>query len=354
MIRLNSFLLCLLVFSAKLTAQDNHFSHYENAPLYLNPATTGVFVGDKRLIVSYRQQWSEVLETQKYKTNFVSFDQKLNATCRKNNFFSLGGFILSDEVSALHFQNIQIAPSVSFHKSLSKTNKSECSLLVGSSLNIMHQRLDYSDAHWGEQYVKGVFNPSLPVHEPQFYADGKNQQTDIDPSVGAFIFNVFDVHSFNAVYLGASWHHITKPKRSFIGDNFLPSLSSRFVVQAGGEIEFRNARWGLSPDASLMLQSNIWQINGGCDMTYRLGGSRLDINHLRFGGRIRTAYKGVDAFILSAGYDREGFGFGLSFDSNISRLAIASRGRGAIELSARYRFKSVGKSCAVGCPSKKF
>ncbi len=347
-------ILSLALFASNVSAQDNHFSHYENAPQYINPATTGVFIGNSRLITSYREQWDKVLAAQKYKTAFVSFDSKINADCKKDNFFSVGGYILADEVSALHFKNIQISPAVSYQVLLQKTNRSELSLVAGTSLNITNQRLDYSDARWGEQIVKGVFNPALPVNEPQFLANGKNQQTDFDPSVGVMLFKLFDIYRFNAMYLGFSMHHITKPSRSFINDPMLPYLSSRYVLQLGGEIEFRNARIGLSPDLLASIQGNIWQINTGFDLNYRLGGSRRDINHIRVGGHIRSAYKGIDAFIISGGYDHESIGIGFSYDINTSMLAIASRGRGALEMSVRYRFSSNNTKCNVGCPSKKF
>ena len=38
-------------------AQDPHLSLYDAAPLFLNPAMTGVFEGDWRLHGQYRTQW---------------------------------------------------------------------------------------------------------------------------------------------------------------------------------------------------------------------------------------------------------------------------------------------------------
>jgi hypothetical protein len=37
--------------------QDIHFSQYYASPLSLNPANTGNYDGDWRLMNSYRQQW---------------------------------------------------------------------------------------------------------------------------------------------------------------------------------------------------------------------------------------------------------------------------------------------------------
>ena len=41
-------------------AQDIHFSQFANSPLNLNPAQTGLFNGDYRIMANQRSQWSAV------------------------------------------------------------------------------------------------------------------------------------------------------------------------------------------------------------------------------------------------------------------------------------------------------
>ena len=50
---------CLLFFVPNIQAQDIHFSQFFQAPLLVNPSLTGVFNGDQRAIVQYRNQWDE-------------------------------------------------------------------------------------------------------------------------------------------------------------------------------------------------------------------------------------------------------------------------------------------------------
>src|SRR4051812_43081822 len=44
----------------KIHSQDFHYSMFTMAPLTLNPALTGNFTGDLRIVNNYRMQWSTV------------------------------------------------------------------------------------------------------------------------------------------------------------------------------------------------------------------------------------------------------------------------------------------------------
>ena len=43
-------------------AQDIHFTQWMFSPLNLNPAETGRFDGDYRVVGNYRSQWGAVME----------------------------------------------------------------------------------------------------------------------------------------------------------------------------------------------------------------------------------------------------------------------------------------------------
>ena len=56
-------------------AQDIHFSQFNNSPLNLNPAQTGLFNGDWRFVGNLRNQWSSVPVP--YRTFSLSTDTTL-------------------------------------------------------------------------------------------------------------------------------------------------------------------------------------------------------------------------------------------------------------------------------------
>ncbi|MEA3446080.1 MAG: type IX secretion system membrane protein PorP/SprF, partial [Bacteroidota bacterium] len=57
-------------------AQDIHFSQFMSAPLMTNPANTGNFNGNYRLVNNFRSQWVSFADPG-YNTVSLSFDQQL-------------------------------------------------------------------------------------------------------------------------------------------------------------------------------------------------------------------------------------------------------------------------------------
>ena len=49
-----------LVATVAATAQDIHFTMWDAMPITTNPATTGVFPGDYRGAINYRNQWASI------------------------------------------------------------------------------------------------------------------------------------------------------------------------------------------------------------------------------------------------------------------------------------------------------
>lgn len=66
-----------LVTPSTVQAQDIHFSQFYMAPLFLNPAMTGVMNCNHRVIANYRNQWASILRSNAYNTYNVSYDNKM-------------------------------------------------------------------------------------------------------------------------------------------------------------------------------------------------------------------------------------------------------------------------------------
>jgi len=73
----------------EVEAQDPHFSQFNAAPLQLNPAMAGVYEGQFRVGINYRDQWGSVLGPVPYQTSNVSFDFRVYAF--KDDYFGLWG-----------------------------------------------------------------------------------------------------------------------------------------------------------------------------------------------------------------------------------------------------------------------
>ena len=77
-----------LTYSSDSHAQDLHYSQFYHNPQNINPALTGVFAGDKRIIANYRSQWSSVPVD--YLTFSGAYDMKLYHPRLKNNLLGVG------------------------------------------------------------------------------------------------------------------------------------------------------------------------------------------------------------------------------------------------------------------------
>src|ERR1051326_893575 len=64
-----------LLSGARITAQDIHFSQFNQSPLTLNPSLAGTTVWI-RAALQYRTQWRSVIGSEAYKTIGASFDVK--------------------------------------------------------------------------------------------------------------------------------------------------------------------------------------------------------------------------------------------------------------------------------------
>jgi len=66
--RFTSIISLLLFITIGLKAQDPRFSQFYLAPQVLNPAMTGIFDGEYRVTINYRNQWNSILANNAFTT----------------------------------------------------------------------------------------------------------------------------------------------------------------------------------------------------------------------------------------------------------------------------------------------
>src|ERR1041385_7187272 len=99
---LYSILAGCLAASTAYAQEDYHLSQMEAAPLYLNPAMTGMFCGEKgdyRISSDYRSQWTS-LGIKPFSTAYLSYDmpvRKINHMRRTNNKWGVGGYLIDNK-----------------------------------------------------------------------------------------------------------------------------------------------------------------------------------------------------------------------------------------------------------------
>ena len=118
-------ILCIF-FSFGTQAQDAHLSMYDAAPLYLNPAMTGVFHGDWRLHAQYRTQWKSV-NYEPYQSALISFD-------RPYKKWGFGGQIMNFRAGIGNYNVLQGMFSAAYTTSIDQSKNHNLSFGVQAGL----------------------------------------------------------------------------------------------------------------------------------------------------------------------------------------------------------------------------
>src|SRR3954467_773907 len=116
----------MVLLSHTAKAQDIHFSQfYENAILR-NPALTGIFSGDYKAGVNYRQQWSNI--SVPFTTVLASVESRILVNKEVGDYLSFGVAATYDRAGTINFNSMQIYPAINYNKALEDTHGSYLSL----------------------------------------------------------------------------------------------------------------------------------------------------------------------------------------------------------------------------------
>src|ERR1044072_7855986 len=153
--------LALVVALTHTYAQDIHFSQFFEAPLLRNPSLAGLFDGDVRLQLVYRDQWKSVTPNS-FRTASINGEYKMPVG-GGDDFFTVGGQILLDKAGSAVQSTTQLLPVVNYHKSLSTQRTSYLSL--GFMGGWVQKSIDYSKITTNNQYIDENWNADAPTGE---------------------------------------------------------------------------------------------------------------------------------------------------------------------------------------------
>jgi type IX secretion system PorP/SprF family membrane protein len=314
-------LLCLLLTGNTTTAQDLHFSQFFEAPLVRNPSLAGIFTGDVRVQMVYRNQWNSFVNA--YKSGSLNAEYKAPVG-RGDDFLTLGLQILYDKAGTVGLTTTHVLPALNYHKSLSG-NKSTY-LSFGFMGGIVEKTIDRSKVSTDVQYDGVAYNPALADGEsfsiPKFsYFDG---------AFGASFNSVFGPNEENSYFLGVAYHHFNRPKHSFYR-NAMEALNPKYVVSGG--LKFNVDDYGFfTLQGDYSRQGTFNETIGGILYGYKVGEPDASLYTLYAGAFLRWK----DALIPVIKIDYDPFAIALSYDVNVSQLKTVSQGRGGFELSISY------------------
>lgn len=314
-----------------LRAQDVRFSQTAEAPLLINPASCGMYHGYYRAILNYKNQWSAIGKP--YTTFMGSFDMPLeNRYYSQAAYVGLGLFVYSDVAGDARFSTTQGSVTVSCIVPMGEEHKFSAGLDVG----LINRSLDINAIQWPNQYDGQAYDPGLPSNE----SPALGSFMDFDAGAGIVYQylkekNAFHGRQLQYVQTGLSLAHASRFLKSNKGypDYLYPRLSAftamRFDLPGSGV--------GLLPSATYFRQGPSWDLDIGFLLRIRTGKETIITGFLTESAlSIGLHYRHQDAIIPQLCFEVAGFGFGLSYDLNISSLSGATRNRGGLEFSIRY------------------
>lgn len=294
-----------------LIAQDIHFSQFFETPLLRNPALAGIFTGDYRVQMVYRDQWGSV--TDGYKTGSVNGEYKLHVG-KADDFLTVGGQVLFDRAGTAALTQVNLLPVINYHKSLGTEKNRYLSLgFMGGVVNRSYDR------------------SKIITDDPNGEPTASTNYTYLDGSVGLSYNSNLSSKQDDNFYFGVAYHHFTKPKNTFFRDPSV-ALNPKWTGSAG--FRFGVAEYAyVSILADHSIQEKYQETVIGALYGLKIGPQPDDPKYVLHGGLF---IRWSDALIPVLKLDYKPFAFAFSYDVNISKLKPYSYGRGGYEVSVSY------------------
>lgn len=335
-----SFLVC--------QAQDPYFSQYNAASQQTNPVMTGLFEGEFRANINFREQWASVTDVRPYRTMAASFDMK--KPFLKRDYMGFGLTVLRDEAQGTNLTQNRAHFSYAYAKHVggSSRRRTDQYLIIAGQGGIGQNMIEGQNLWFSNQYDAELGAVNFGAASGETALTG-NSNLYIDANAGLMWYGLFGKN--RSLYFGASAHHLNSPNISFF-DEKSSSLEIRYSIQAGGKLPLTK-NLSLLPSIIGMRQGPSMTIIGGGSLRYNSRDWKEVALRIGAWGHVSNRLdQGMlfNAFILGAALEMTSLQIGLSYDLTTSQLAALNSGRGAFELSITYIKPSKDRRLRVNCP----
>lgn len=330
--RVVAFWICCLCASVTY-AQDIHFSQFFAAPILVNPANTGNFIGSARIGLNYRDQWGSV--TIPYRTFSAYADAGIQPK-KAVNRFGIGLAALTDVAGDGSLTTNKLYLSSAYH--IGYTEHDAVRFAVGISGGMVQKTIDISKLYFDTQWDGFEFDTSTISNET--FSTTTINYPDIN--IGAML--TILPYKGRRIFVGASASHINKPNESFFGET--NELGIKFTATAGGSFATAGVA-NFQPQVYVSTQKSALEVIAGSNISIPMD-VEGNINNAIF---IGAWYRYGDAAWLCGGFIADNFTASVSYDFNLSKLRTASSTMGGLEIAAAYVFGNTGKKDPLKCPA---
>jgi len=327
---------------------DPRFSQFYAAPLQLNPAMNGVFDGNWRTVINYRDQWSSVLGEASFRTVAASFDYRHNIV--GDDYLAMGFDFLGDRAGTSNLTQTQGHFNISYLKKISGEGYSRRGqyLIAGTQVGLGQRSFDFSDLWFSSQF--DGFKEEVDFAASSNETLMGNTNVYLNLNAGLMWYGIIDKNF--SIYAGAAVNHANSPVITFLDDQS-QRADRRWVAHAGAEIPFGD-QLSILPAFVANIQGPSRSYTFGSNIRYSNDDWREIAIRVGFWGHAANELESSilnDALIFNLTLEYEAVQIGISYDINTSSFATASNSRGAYELSLMYSSPSTQRRAKVKCPN---
>lgn len=322
---------CALLISVLSNAQDLHFSQYSATQPYINPALTGFFDGDYRILGNFRMQ------SKFANSPFMTYGGQADVSLFKNklgdDYFAIGGYFYQDKAGDFNLTSTTGAMTIAY--SLGFGNNVKHFLAAGFNFGVIGKSLTTA----GAVFPSGV--------NENFVGSGK-----LNADIGFGLnYQIYFNKRLN-VFIGQSVNHINQPTDQILNTD-VNKVYMKFTTHAMAKIRAAESI-NIIPMFLYSRQSNHLEFNGGLNAQFLLGNYEENKTSVSVGTYGRFGNKTIDALIFLVKAEINRIQIGVSYDLNLNDFSLANRGSEAFELSVGYigivNFKDKNR---LKCPNLK-
>jgi type IX secretion system PorP/SprF family membrane protein len=309
----------VVMFTNSLSAQDIHFSQYNNCPQLYNPALTGQFETMLKGTLLHRRQWRGIGSG--YTTSGVDAQYKL-LSMYNDNYFGFGLLVLQDDAGKAQMGTLMVRGSAAYN--LVATDNDLFS--SGVQIGFEQRSINFDGLAWDSQFDGVAYDPSLDDRE-RF---------------------ITTTRSFVDIGAGAHWKHRDKKRFDLGYSIFHANQQITMIARGDDRVRLRQvykAAWikryehiDMRYDALVQRQGGSNEVNIGVTCEYRIGEESKYTNVKTASlARAGVFYRWKDAISPYIGFEYKRFAaISFGYDIRLAKMPFTNGIAGGPEISLTY------------------
>lgn len=303
-----SLTLTLMLSVQTVFSQDVHFSQFDAAPLYFNPALSGLIDCNNRFISNFKGQWST------YNSFMLSYDKPLPAFSIAGGDMGIGALINADYAGETSYGNTMLKIMPAYHKDIIP---GFFKLSTGLDIMFNHTSVDETkvllpgqiDPNTGEAVTGTDFEKTSKL-----YAD-----------LGLGLNGEFKIREDFPINAGITFHRLAGSGGGGFATEQSPSNYRRFSLNANAIYPI-NTTISLLPSFIYLNQKKYNEMNAGTFVKFSLGEHTPLLDAFYTG----AWYRFGDALIFGLAFDKPistkwTLNFGFSYDLTVSSFSDSNK-----------------------------